>query len=167
MKARLGGLMILALIAVSCGGSEAPLSIDGYFRQVEALTDEAVAEERAAMEEFRETGQGADDAAAVEAATRMHRRNRDAYERQRRAMERLVVPSEVAAAHQEWVEALAGLVAALDTAHPGMSEAPDIAAILDLLADTRAIEAGARMREACASVKGIAEERGIEIRLPC
>jgi len=167
MMARLGGLIVLALIAVSCGGDDAPLSIDEYFRQVEALTEEAFAEERAAMEEFRETGQGAEDAAAVAAATRMHRRNRDAYEEQRKAMDRLVVPSEVAAAHQEWVDALAGLVAALDTAHPGMSEAPDIAAILDLLADTRAIEAGARMREACASVKGIAEERGIEIRLPC
>ena len=167
MKARLGGLIVMALIVVSCGGDDAPLSIDEYFRQVEVLTDEAVTEERAAMEEFREATESAEDAAAVEAATRMHRRNREAYEEQRKAMERLVVPSEVAAAHQEWVDALASLVAALDTAHPGMSEAADIAEIPDLLVDARAIEAGARMREACASVKGIAEERGIEVRLPC
>lgn len=167
MNRRLVGLAAVALVAVSCGGGGSPLTADAYFQEVETVIGQTVTEMSSASQEFQDAAGGATDATAVGAAVAMHRHNRDALDTERKALEKLTPPAEAAGSHRDTVNALEDMVGALDDALDSMGEAADLDGIQSLLAEAGVFEANGRLQTACISMKGDAEEAGIEIDLPC
>jgi hypothetical protein len=167
VKAKLAGLVAVALVAVSCGGGGSALTADEYFPKVETIIDQAITEMASAGQEFQDATGDATDASAVGAAVTLHRRNRDALDTERKALEQLAPPAEAASSHRDTVDALGDLVGALDDAFASMGQASDLDGIQSILAEAGVFEADGRLQTACIKMKGVAQEAGIEVALPC
>jgi hypothetical protein len=167
MSTKLGGLVVIALVAASCGGGGTALTADEYFQEVGTVISQVVTEMSSAGQEFQDATGGATDASAVEAAVTMHRRNRDALDTERKALERLAPPTVAAGSHRDTVNALRDLVGALDDALASMGEASDLGEIQSILAEAGVFVADGRLQTACIEMKGDADEAGIDVSLPC
>jgi hypothetical protein len=161
-----GALLSLAVVvAVSCGGDG--VTLEEYFEELQAITDDAAERDEALDEEFDALGAAASEAAALAELQELFRRLADIFGDSLSAVRAVEAPTEVADLHEEFISGLAEVAAAVDRFAGLIGDAESEAEVDGVIDSFQFDEPAARFERACIRMEGVAQANGIEVDLEC
>ena len=162
-------VLTLGTVAAACGGggNGDALTLEEYFQQIIAAQTEREAQSRALEEEFNKDYESLSEEEQLKATQDFFDGGLTLLRGFVGALDAIDPPSEVAAAHQESVDAGNEAVEAIQQFVDRLKAAESASELEDVFGDPGFDEAGDRFDQSCVDLQTIADDKGIDVDLQC
>ena len=174
MKLRLFVLLFLAALLLALGavsaacGDDDELSLEEYFSEMQAISDDVMAGRAALSPEFQTAGNPAlSDEESIAAGQRLFEGLAMVWGEARDRLGGIDPPAAAEDAHNELALATAAIEEECQDTAARAAEVESGSDILDLSVDCESGEAQAQFRVPCRALEDLADDNGIQLILPC